>query len=52
MSIIIYYATYSLTYDSILFFHWIGTIDFGEFSAIFDKISCPPLSPEAALSQS
>ena len=25
-----------------------GTIDFEEFKAIFDKISCPPLTPEAA----
>ena len=25
-----------------------GTIDFDEFKAIFDKISCPPLTPEAA----
>lgn len=51
MSFIIYYASYSLTFDSIVFFLLVGTIDFGEFSAIFDKISCPPLTPEAAFKQ-
>ena len=40
MSFIIYYATCTLTYESITYFDLIGTIDFGEFKAIFDQIAC------------